>query len=89
MADKDEKHRGKPDDKAAAFKDGKKPGPADSETQVRPAGPESQKNPPKKWDKVDEAADESFPASDQMSPTTGGSPRTGKSQTGPDAVHDR
>jgi hypothetical protein len=64
MADKDEKHRGKPDDKAAAFKDGKKPGPADSETQVRPAGPESQKNPPKKWDKVDEAADESFPASD-------------------------
>jgi hypothetical protein len=61
----DDKHEaGKPRDGAAAYKDGKKPGPASSETQVRPAGPESQKNPPRKWDKVDEAADESFPASD-------------------------
>jgi hypothetical protein len=31
---------------------------------VRPAGPESMRDPPKQWDKVDEAADESFPASD-------------------------
>ena len=31
---------------------------------VRPAGPEAMDNPPSTWDKVDEAADESFPASD-------------------------
>jgi hypothetical protein len=31
---------------------------------VRPAGPEAMRYPPKDWDKVDEAADESFPASD-------------------------
>jgi len=30
----------------------------------RPAGPEAMRNPPKQWDKVDEASDESFPASD-------------------------
>jgi hypothetical protein len=33
-------------------------------TPVRPAGPESMRDPPKRWDKVDEAEDESFPASD-------------------------
>lgn len=33
-------------------------------TPVRPAGPESMRNPPKKWDEVDQASDESFPASD-------------------------
>jgi hypothetical protein len=32
--------------------------------QVRPAGPASMREPPKKWDKVDESVDESFPASD-------------------------
>jgi len=31
---------------------------------VRPAGPESMRDPPKKWDEVDEDSDESFPASD-------------------------
>ncbi|MBX3511415.1 MAG: hypothetical protein KF700_09450 [Hyphomonadaceae bacterium] len=31
---------------------------------VRDAGPDAMKNPPKKWDKTDEASDESFPASD-------------------------
>jgi len=30
----------------------------------RPAGPECMRNPPREWDKVDEASDESFPASD-------------------------
>jgi hypothetical protein len=30
----------------------------------RPAGPEAMRDPPAHWDKVDEAADESFPASD-------------------------
>jgi hypothetical protein len=34
------------------------------DTPVRPAGPTAMRDPPKKWDKVDEAADESFPASD-------------------------
>lgn len=33
-------------------------------TPVRPAGPESMRDPPKHWDEVDEQADESFPASD-------------------------
>jgi hypothetical protein len=31
---------------------------------VRDAGPEAMKTPPKKWDGVDQQADESFPASD-------------------------
>ncbi|MDQ0473472.1 hypothetical protein [Labrys wisconsinensis] len=31
---------------------------------VRPAGPESMDYPPREWDAVDEAADQSFPASD-------------------------
>lgn len=34
---------------------------------VRDAGPENMKNPPRHWDKVDEAVDESFPASDPPS----------------------
>jgi hypothetical protein len=32
--------------------------------EVRDAGPEAMKNPPKRWNEVDEASDESFPASD-------------------------
>ncbi|MCB1496047.1 MAG: hypothetical protein KDJ86_09700 [Bauldia sp.] len=31
---------------------------------VRPAGPDSMRDPPKEWDEVDEDSDESFPASD-------------------------
>lgn len=31
---------------------------------VRQAGPEEMENPPKTWDEVDQASDESFPASD-------------------------
>jgi hypothetical protein len=31
---------------------------------VRDAGPDSMKEPPEGWDNVDEASDESFPASD-------------------------
>jgi hypothetical protein len=33
-------------------------------TPVRSAGPEAMRDPPRKWDKVDQASDESFPASD-------------------------
>jgi hypothetical protein len=32
--------------------------------EIRDAGPDAMENPPKKWDEVDEASDESFPASD-------------------------
>ncbi len=31
---------------------------------VRDAGPDAMANPPKKWNEVDQASDESFPASD-------------------------
>lgn len=37
---------------------------AQAEKPVREAGPEAMKNPPRRWDRVDEASDESFPASD-------------------------
>jgi hypothetical protein len=55
-----------PNDKqgTAALKNGKPVGPENSKVQVRPAGPEGMKKKPKNWDKTDEAADESFPASD-------------------------
>jgi hypothetical protein len=33
-------------------------------TKIRDAGPEAMENPPKTWDEVDEASDQSFPASD-------------------------
>lgn len=35
--------------------------------EVRPAGPDAMRDPPKTWDKVDEESDESFPASDSPS----------------------
>ncbi len=45
----------------AAFAFGEStPGPIE----VRNAGPESMRSDPPQWDKVDEASDESFPASD-------------------------
>ncbi|OAM82292.1 hypothetical protein [Devosia elaeis] len=51
-------------DSAAAMRDGKKPGPSDAPVQVRPAGPDSMADRPENWDDIDEAVDESFPASD-------------------------
>jgi hypothetical protein len=41
-----------------------KPAAAKSGQKVREAGPEAMKNPPRRWEDVDEASDESFPASD-------------------------
>lgn len=35
-----------------------------SKRTVRGAGPEAMRDPPEKWDQVDQAADQSFPASD-------------------------
>jgi hypothetical protein len=50
---------------APAFDDKQKPGPDEAVHQVRPAGPEGMRDKPKReWSKEDEAADESFPASD-------------------------
>ena len=51
-------------DNAAAMKNGRKPGPKDAPVQVRNSGPDEMKDEPGDWDKVDEASDESFPASD-------------------------
>jgi len=44
--------------------DGLSDTPAAAPPPVRPAGPESMQDPPETWDEVDEASDESFPASD-------------------------
>lgn len=52
------------EDGAAAMPEGRKPGPKDSPVQVRNAGEDSEAEAPRKWDEVDEAVDESFPASD-------------------------
>ena len=40
------------------------PGPAGQSGAGRSAGPEAMRDPPKNWNKVDQAVDESFPASD-------------------------
>jgi hypothetical protein len=49
---------------AAALTLDRPPGPVGNSGNVRPAGPESMRDPPSKWTGVDEASDESFPASD-------------------------
>lgn len=51
-------------DAAAGMQDGKKPGPKTSPVQVRDAGEDAQADKPENWDELDEAVDESFPASD-------------------------
>lgn len=48
-----------------AFASGETSGPNFSK--VRNAGPEGMRSDPPRWDKVDEASDESFPASDPPS----------------------
>lgn len=48
-----------------AFADGETAGP--NFAKVRNAGPDAMRSDVKHWDKVDEAADESFPASDPPS----------------------
>jgi hypothetical protein len=52
-------------EKAPAYKDKEKPGPKEADVQVRPAGPDAMRDKPNKdWKPEDQAADESFPASD-------------------------
>ncbi len=53
------------DQPAAALERGKRaPGPVGDSGAARSAGPEAMRDPPEQWEKVDQAADESFPASD-------------------------
>jgi hypothetical protein len=40
------------------------PGPVGQSGAARSAGPEAMRDPPSEWEKVDQAVDESFPASD-------------------------
>lgn len=50
---------------APALSGGTRPaGPVGTTGAARQAGPEAMRDPPKSWSKVDEAGDESFPASD-------------------------
>jgi hypothetical protein len=42
----------------------KPPAPEPELPEIRDAGPDAMENPPKNWDDVDQASDESFPASD-------------------------
>lgn len=51
-------------ERAPAFKDRKVPGPGSAKQQVRDAGAESTRDDKSGWDDVDEAVDETFPASD-------------------------
>jgi len=49
----------------AAFRDAKAVGTRESDVQVRAAGPDAMRDTPAgRWSRVDEAIDESFPASD-------------------------
>lgn len=50
---------------ASALSGGKAaPGPVGHSGAARSAGPEAMRDPPKQWDRADQASDESFPASD-------------------------
>jgi hypothetical protein len=40
------------------------PGPIGDSGSARPAGPDAMRDPPKNWSRVDEALDQSYPASD-------------------------
>ena len=53
------------EEEAAALSRGETaPGPVGQSGAARSAGPEAMRDPPKRWEEVDQASDESFPASD-------------------------
>jgi len=56
--------RDESDDYAPALSTNRPAGPVGYSGSARPAGTEAMRDPPKKWSRVDEASDESFPASD-------------------------
>lgn len=49
---------------APATRDDRPEGPLGSSGSARAAGPDAMRDPPRQWDDVDQASDESFPASD-------------------------
>ena len=49
---------------AAALSGDRPPGPVGHSGNARSAGPDAMRDPPRSWSAVDEASDESFPASD-------------------------
>ena len=57
--------RERPHDGRVAFASGETSGP--NFAKVRHAGPEGMRSDPPEWDKIDQASDESFPASDPPS----------------------
>ena len=57
--------RGEGEGAGAPALSGRRPaGPVGNSGSARSAGPDAMRDPPKSWDQVDEASDESFPASD-------------------------
>lgn len=52
------------DEDAVAIQGARPEGPVGHSGNARPAGPDSMRDPPANWSRVDEASDESFPASD-------------------------
>ncbi len=58
------RHRSDRERPAPALTHGRPPGPVGNSGNVRSAGRGAMRDPPPTWDEVDEASDESFPASD-------------------------
>lgn len=58
------RHLREEDRHAPALAHDRPPGPVGDSGNIRPAGTSTMRDPPENWDKVDEASDESFPASD-------------------------
>lgn len=65
LAHRSADHNGPNHGEGPTFVAGPTPGySGEAKRKVRQAGPRQMNNPPKNWDEVDEASDESFPASD-------------------------
>jgi hypothetical protein len=58
------RHRDDEVDAPATARGKTAPGPVGQSGAARSAGPDAMRDPPRDWNKVDQAADESFPASD-------------------------